>query len=590
MSALFSMVRLFSGKTASMTTTSSTEARIPWHSRGLSTIVDFAVASHARATILLIVVALVAFLPGFFQLPPIDRDEARFAQATKQMIESGDYIDIRFQDEVRYKKPVGIYWLQAAVVNTAEALGMTKARTTIWLYRIPSLIGAIGAVLLTYWTALAFISRRAAVLAGLMLATSILLGVEARLAKTDAMLLATVIAAMGALARIYLAKRGLRPDVTSWQLPAIFWTALAAGMLLKGPLILAFVILTAGSLSIFDRSWRWLSALRPLPGVAWFVVLVLPWFLAIILRSGDSFLTESIGQDLLSKLTSGQESHGAPPGFYFVLFWITFWPGATLAAMAAPSIWAARHEPGARFLLCWLIPSWIMFEVVMTKLPHYVLPLYPAIAIMIAGIVDPHVLRRERWLVRGTGWWFVLPTVLALGGIIALMVIGKQIGLLAWPFAAAAMISGLIAWRLYEADGPERSLLRAMRAAVLIAIALYAVIAPSMSALFPSPALRQAVRESSCKQPLAAAAGYHEPSLVFLIGTQTQLTDGAGAAEFLRQGPCRFALVESRHERSFVQRAEATGLRYTLGPRVEGINISIGKAISIAVYQSEGAP
>ena len=82
---------------------------------------------------------LISFLPGFFNIPPVDRDEARFAQATKQMIESGDYIDIRFQDEVRYKKPVGIYWLQAGVVRAAEALGVPQARSTIWLYRIPSL-------------------------------------------------------------------------------------------------------------------------------------------------------------------------------------------------------------------------------------------------------------------------------------------------------------------------------------------------------------------------------------------------------------------------------------------------------------------
>ena len=71
---------------------------------------------RARSAVLL-VVALLNILPGFFAIPPTDRDEARFAQATKQMIESGDYIDIRFQDEVRYKKPVGIYWLQAAVVQ-----------------------------------------------------------------------------------------------------------------------------------------------------------------------------------------------------------------------------------------------------------------------------------------------------------------------------------------------------------------------------------------------------------------------------------------------------------------------------------------
>src|SRR3979411_1788509 len=99
----------------------------------------FAPASHARAILLLVFVSLISFLPGFFNIPPVDRDEARFAQATKQMLEAGDYIDIRFQDEVRYKKPVGIYWLQAGVVKTARALGVPQALTTIWLYRIPSL-------------------------------------------------------------------------------------------------------------------------------------------------------------------------------------------------------------------------------------------------------------------------------------------------------------------------------------------------------------------------------------------------------------------------------------------------------------------
>src|SRR5256886_2230670 len=135
--------------------------------RSLRTIVDFAVGSHGRAVAVLLVVALLGFLPGFFSVPPIDRDEARFAQATKQMVESGEYVDIRFQDEVRYKKPVGIYWLQARVVKTASAPGFPHALTTIWLYRIPSLIGPTTSVLLTYWVALALISRPAAVLAGL---------------------------------------------------------------------------------------------------------------------------------------------------------------------------------------------------------------------------------------------------------------------------------------------------------------------------------------------------------------------------------------------------------------------------------------
>src|SRR5579872_2673047 len=106
-----------------MSMTDSAAARVFWPANGLGALVDFAVASHRRAAALLILVSLLAFLPGFFQIPPVDRDEAYFAQATKQIIETGDYVDIRYQDDVRYRKPVGIYWLQAAVVKTAEAIG-----------------------------------------------------------------------------------------------------------------------------------------------------------------------------------------------------------------------------------------------------------------------------------------------------------------------------------------------------------------------------------------------------------------------------------------------------------------------------------
>src|SRR4028119_2465888 len=110
----------------------------------------FAASSHLRACLVLSLIALACFLPGFTSLQPMDRDEPRFAQATKQMLETGDFVDIRFQDEARHKKPIGIYWMQAAVVAAAEAAGVPEARTTIALYRLPSLVGALATVLLTY--------------------------------------------------------------------------------------------------------------------------------------------------------------------------------------------------------------------------------------------------------------------------------------------------------------------------------------------------------------------------------------------------------------------------------------------------------
>ncbi len=549
-------------------------------------VIDFVTGSHARAVAFLLLCGLLLFLPGFFNIPPIDRDEARFAQATKQMVETGDFIDIRFQDDVRYKKPVGVYWLQAVAVETASALGLPRAQVRVWLYRVPSLIGAIGAVLLTYWTALAFVSRRGAILAALILCSSVLLGAEARLAKTDAMLLLTVVAAMGAMARVYLSwQRGEDPVHPPWTWPAIFWTALAGGILLKGPLILMFVGLTMVTLAIFDRSAAWLWRLRPVLGLIWMLLLVLPWFVAIFWRAGDTFFTDSIGGDMLSKLAA-QESHGAPPGLYLLLFWVTFWPGAALAGMAAPAVWRARREPGAQFLLAWLVPSWIVFELVLTKLPHYVLPLYPPIAILTIGALERRVLSRS-WLMRGAAWWFVIPAGASVIAVIGAITLTRQPVFLAWPFVAAALIFGLFAWWLYDDNRAERSLLNAVVAAMFLAVAIYGVVVPALTPLFPSAEIARALRNVVCVGPRAAAAGFHEPSLVFMTGTSTVLTDGSGAADFLGQGSCRFALVEQRSERGFAQRAEAIGLRYNVATRIDGYNISQGRAISIAIFRSE---
>ena len=549
--------------------------------------IDFVAGSHFRAVAFLILCALVLFLPGFFNIPPIDRDEARFAQATKQMVETGDFVDIRFQDEVRYKKPVGVYWLQAAAVETASAMGLPRAPVRIWLYRVPSLIGAMGAVLLTYWAALPFVTRRGAIFAGLMLCSSVLLGAEARLAKTDAMLLLTVVAAMGALGRVYLSwQRGEDPVRPPWSSPAIFWTALAAGILLKGPLILMFVVLTIGSLAILDRSAVWFWRLRPVWGLIWMLVLVLPWFVAIFWRAGDTFFADSLGGDMLSKL-GAQESHGAPPGVYLLLFWATFWPGAPLAGMAAPAVWRARREPGAQYLLAWLVPSWIVFELVLTKLPHYVLPLYPAIAILTVGALERRVLSRS-WLRSGAAWWFVVPAVASVIAIVGAIMLTRQPVFLAWPFVAAALIFGLFAWWLYDDNHAERSLLNAVVATMFLAIAIYGVVVPALTPVFPSAEIARALRNVVCVGPKAAAAGFHEPSLVFMTGTSTLLTDGSGAADFLGQGSCRFALVEQRSERGFAQRAEAIGLRYNVANRIDGYNISQGRAISIAIFRSDG--
>jgi hypothetical protein len=151
------------------------------------------------------------------------------------------------------------------------------------------------------------------------------------------------------------------------------------------------------------------------------------------------------------------------------------------------------------------------------------------------------------------------------------------------------MIFGFFAWRLFDEDGAERSFLRAAVAAQLVSIAVFGAVVPLLRPLFPSAALVEAVG-ARCDDPRYAAAGYHEPSMVFWFGTSILLTDGPGAADFLHAGGCRFAMIDARQERAFAQRAEAIGLRYAPGPRIEGFNYNAGRAIAVAVYRAETQP
>ena len=210
---------------------------------------------------LILVLALMAFLPGFRTIPAVDRDEARFAESTRQMLESGDFIRIRLQDELRLKKPVGIYWLQAAA--TALAGGEDPANP-IWTYRIPSLLGALGAVLMTLWMGRRWFGAEAGFAAAVLIAGSLLLGVEARLAKTDAALLATIL-----LAQAQLGEAWLRPEapLARWRWLA-FWAASGLGILIKGPILPLVAGLTAAALAIAVRRAAWLGRLRPWPAHA----------------------------------------------------------------------------------------------------------------------------------------------------------------------------------------------------------------------------------------------------------------------------------------------------------------------------------
>ena len=183
---------------------------------------------------LLALVCVLLWLPGVLSLPALDRDESRFAQSSRQMLDSGNYVDIRFGQVPRYKKPVGIYWLEAAATAIAGPLNRDgRDHAHIWTYRLSSLLGAILAVWLTGWCGALF-GAEVGLIGGLLMAASILLTAEATIATTDAVLLASVTGMQGVLLRVWRATKENTPQ-PSTRLVLAGWAALAAGHPGQGP-------------------------------------------------------------------------------------------------------------------------------------------------------------------------------------------------------------------------------------------------------------------------------------------------------------------------------------------------------------------
>ncbi len=397
------------------------------------------------AFILLFAITFGAAAPGVFTLPSLDRDESRFAQASKQMLETGDYIRIRYQDQLRNKKPAGIHWLQAgstALLSSADA-------GQIWSYRVPNWVAVGLASMACFWTGLVLIGRRAAFVGSALYAATLLLTSEGHISKTDGVLIFLTTLGIGALARLYI--RGDRDK----RLAMLFWLAMGLGFLVKGPVSLLVAGLAGLGAWVWSkaadgRGGDWWRVLAWWPGPALFVALVLPWFIWIQIATDGAYVQGAVGKDLKDKFAGASEGHAGWP-FYHVSH-IPVWyfpatlaliPGAALAwntlrgetvnarrrgmdamvimlalagllAIAAwvfgPTVlpafpfailaafawlgmrrdWFARwpqpatDEPAhaMRFLVAWALLTLFFFELMPTRLSHYILPAYPAFALI----------------------------------------------------------------------------------------------------------------------------------------------------------------------------------------------------------------
>ncbi|MCK0198889.1 glycosyl transferase [Ancylobacter sp. 6x-1] len=558
----------------------------------------WAIGSNRRAVTLLLGLCAVAFLPGFFALPPVDRDEARFAQITRQMVETGAYTVARIGDEPNHTRPLALHWVQAVVVKTGEALGVPDATRTIWLYRIPSLAGAVAAVLLVFWAALGFVGRPGATLAGIFIASSAALDVGARLAIPEAIFLAAIAAMTGALGRAYLAAHRERPllfddeaprqggDSVDSRLALIFWGALCVALVVKGlqaPLYPAFAV--AGLVAL-DRSPRFLRVLAPLRGLIALAVIAGLWAYARHLSAESA---AGAVQQAVGRVAPDQRGLVGPPGIYLLMFWGLFWPAAPLAALAVPIVWKARRLRAVRALLVWIVPAWIVFELVPAKLAGNVVPTFPAIAILIALAMERGAMAiANTRLVRLLWLWPIVGAAIAVAVLLGLAVFDGTTSLLAWPLLIAGFFF-LVTAATYARDyGLDRAALLGIAGMLISGFGVMHLILPRMDSVWISPRLAAMAAGAACggRPAEIAAVGYSEPSLMFQLAGPVHYMEAPAAAEFLGEGGCRAALVERREERRFALRAEALGLHIMRGQDLRGFNMNTGRRVRIALYRA----
>lgn len=540
-----------------------------------------ALLSGIRPWAILSLLCCALYLPGIATLPVMDRDEARFVQATRQMAESGDYIVVRFQDELRAKKPVGIYWLQAAAVKLLSH----PADTAVWPYRIPSFLAALATVLMVFRFGSVLLDRQTGFIGALVMAGSLMLFTESHLAKTDAVLLALTTAVMGGMGLVYMQSRGGRA-APSWVAPGL-WLAMGAAILVKGPITPMIAGLAALALCLADRKADWMHGLRPVMGVVLSIAMVAPWVAAVSSETGGAFIGRALQEDLLPKLLGGQESHGAPPGYYLLLAGITLWPGSLFLWPALWRSWKERALPGLRFLLAWAIPAWLVLELVPTKLPHYTLPLYPALALIIATAVMAVRDNTRADLSRiGPMLWYSVWSLVGLalaGASVALpLYLGDGFSLWSLPPAIALAGSVVLVWRNILRQHFLPALVVAMAGAAVSFPLILGGVLPTLSNLWVSQNTAAAIDRYAPGKRLAAV-GYHEPSLVFLCGTETLLLDSLAAADALIQGRVGATAVEEKDLSAFLSVVSGhPDIRKAT--TIHGLNYSRGKSVALHIF------
>jgi len=324
-------------------------------------------------------------------------------------------------------------------------------------------------------------------------------------------------------------------------------------------------------------------------GLLLLAAIVSPWAIAVGVTTDWDFYRASLAEDILPKLLGSQESHGAPPGYYLVVSMASFWPGSLVAVPAILTAARRRSGSGERFCLAWLVPTWVLFEIVPTKLPHYVLPTCPALALLAARavcIAAPELRSRAARLIA----WLWTATGLALTAVLiaAPVVLGAMLSPLRCVPAIAALLTTVVGARLWFAGYEKRAIACSVLGSGVMLASMLGLLLPGIGSLWIGERALEAIRATPsgnrpATRPLAVV-GYREPSLVFLLGADLKLLPPAAAAGFLDEYDGGLVLVSDDQQVAFRAEASRRSLAVQEGAAFEGWNYSKGRWVRLRPF------
>ena len=471
------------------------------------------------AAALLAALALVLLFVGLGSTALTDRDEGANAEAAREMWEQRAWLTPTLNYAPRFAKPALVYWLMGGAYAT---LGVGELAA-----RLPSAVATALLIALQYAFACWALGREAGQRAALVLVLAAEVVVLGRLALTDAVLVLWTTAAGFAFFRAFEGP----PPRRRWY--AALWAATALATLTKGPV---GVLVPAAGIALYVTlagGWRRLGRES---GVAWGVPLFLaiagPWYAAMFWEHGATYLARAEGETL-GRVFRTVTGPGGTVLFYVPVLlvglfpWSALLPAALVSALRRPRARAAEGRAGAVvvFAAAWVVAVLVAFSLFQSRLPHYVAPLFPMAALLLAATWPARVPPVTRGLLAGLG--LVVAATLAAG-----VGLGDTVGRLlapAYPADAGAglpwsvlLLAGLalgMAAAAGLADGRRLFVALASLTAVFLAVGLH-VVWPAFDARFVAPAgelvrrIRPAVRP--CDE--LVVLGPYRPSLILYAG------------------------------------------------------------------------